>query len=414
MIFKRSIIAAVGALALTVTMGGTATAAEGTALDTEDAARQAPVTFGASAWGSKVKVAGPLLNSGKTAYIALGCTHKDNISKTNDTAGVDIPELVDLGAVTSTVTTDRSSGPTYTSTGHSTIAEASVFAGEIELGAIETIASVSEGPDGFTTDVDFEIASLTIAGEEIEIDDDEEQVIDIDGIAEITLNKQKTSIKRNKATASGTAVTIELLGPGGATIKLGEARAEIDSRIVNGFFTGGAYGTKVTVLDTVESGKTANKPLSCVGTKGKDKTNEVATLDLEGVGEVNGIVSTVNGDQTPRPDARVSNEIAEVELLAGLATIEAITTEVHVFEMPNGDIEYEADASIGGIRVGLITIDVPDEPGATVDLPGIGTLTFMEVTELKGGRGVEVIGARLTLDNGDTDVVLSRSAATIK
>ncbi len=122
----------------------------------------------------------------------------------------------------------------------------------------------------------------------------------------------------------------------------------------------------------------------------------------------------MNGDQTPRPDATAHNEIADVELLDGLATLEAITTDVHVWEKPNGAIEYTADASIGAIRVGLLVIPLPTLPGQVVILPGIGELTFMEVTELKGGRGVEVIGARLSLDNGDTDVVLSRSAATIK
>lgn len=410
MISQRSIASVLGALALAVTMGGTATAAEA---PTSSPQAQAPFTFGASAWGSTVKVAGPLLNSGKTAYVALGCTHKDNISKENPTASVEIPGVADLGAVVSTVTTKRSQqGEVYTSTGHSSIANASVFAGEIEFGAIETTATTANGPDGYSADVDFNIASLSIGGVEVELTGDE-QVIDVPGIAEIIIGGEKTKVLNRQATASGTAVKITLVGPGGAVIKLGEARASIDGRIVNGFFTGGAYGTTVTVLDTVESGKTANQPLPCVGTQGKDRTNEVATVDLGGVGEASGIISTVNGDQTPRPDATVHNEIADVELLGELATLEAITTDVHVWEKPNGEIEYTADASIGSIRVGLVVIPLPTLPGQVVILPGVGELTFMEVTELKGGRGVEVIGARVTLLDG-TEVVLSRSAATIK
>ncbi len=410
MISQRSIASVLGALALAVTMGGTATAAEA---PTSTPQAQAPFTFGASAWGSTVKVAGPLLNSGKTAYVALGCTHRDNISKENPTASVEIPGVADLGAVVSTVTTKRSQqGEVYTSTGHSSIANASVFAGEIEFGAIETTATTANGPDGYSADVDFNIASLSIGGVEVELTGDE-QVIDVPGIAEIVIGGEKTKALNRQATASGTAVKITLVGPGGAVIKLGEARASIDGRIVNGFFTGGAYGTTVTVLDTVESGKTANQPLPCVGTQGKDRTNEVATVDLGGVGEASGIISTVNGDQTPRPDATVHNEIADVELLGELATLEAITTDVHVWEKPNGAIEYTADASIGSIRVGLVVIPLPTVPGQVVILPGVGELTFMEVTELKGGRGVEVIGARVTLLDG-TEVVLSRSAATIK
>ncbi len=411
MISQRSIASVLGALALAVTMGGTATAAEA---PTSAPQAQAPVTFGASAWGSTVKVAGPLLNSGKTAFISLGCTQKDNIFRENPTASVEIPDLADLGAVVNTVSTKRSQqGQVYTSTGHSSIANASVFAGGIEFGAIETIATTSKGPNGYSADVEFDIASLSIGGAEVELTGNE-QVIDVPGIAEIVLNGEKTNVLNRKATASGTAVKITLLGPGGAVIKLGEARASLDGRIVNGFFSGGAYGTTVSVLGTVESGKTANQPLACLGTKGKDKTNEVATLDLDEVGQVNGIVSTVNGDQTPRPDATAHNEIASVELLGGLGTLEAITTDVHVWEKANGEIAYTADASIGAIRVGFLVIPLPTLPGQVVSLPGIGDLTFMEVTELKGGRGVEVIGARLSLDNGDTDVVLSRSAATIK
>lgn len=410
MISQRSIASVLGALALAVTMGGTATAAEAPSSAPQ---AQAPVTFGASAWGSTVKVAGPLLNSGKTAFISLGCTQKDNIFRENPTASVEIPGVADLGAVVSTASTDRTSGPTYTSTGRSTIASASVLAGEIEFGAIETIATTSKGPNGYSADVEFDIASLSIGGAEVELTGNE-QVIDVPGVAEIVLNGEKTNVLNRKATARGTAVKITLVGPGGAVIKLGEARASLDGRIVNGFFSGGAYGTTVSVLGTVESGKTANQPLACLGTKGKDKTNEVATLDLDEVGQVNGIVSTVNGDQTPRPDATAHNEIASVELLGGLGTLEAITTDVHVWEKANGEIRYTADASIGAIRVGFLVIPLPTLPGQVVSLPGIGDLTFMEVTELRGGRGVEVIGARLSLDNGDTDVVLSRSAATIK
>lgn len=404
---QRSIASVLGALALAVTMGGTAVAAEG---PTEVEA-QAPFTFGASAWGSTVKVADPVFNSGKSAYVGLGCTAKDNIFKRNNTLGVDIPGLADIGAVTSEVSTERSQmGEVYTSTGRSTVESASLLEGEVELGAIETTATTSNGPDGYSADVEFSIASLTVAGVDIELTG-EEQFLAFPGL-EITIAKEKTNTLPRQAKAKGTAVKIKVLDSG-AVIKIGEARASIDGRNVNAFFSGGAYGTTVEIAGTITSGKTANRPMPCQGTGGEDLTNTVASADLGGLGTADAILSTVNAAQGPLPQAHARNEISEVNLTGGLVRIEGITASVSAAEDADGNVTFDTSGTeVTAITVAGISIEVPP-PGGEVLLPGVGTLSFFEQTSLRGGRGLEVIAVRITLFDG-TEIVLSRAAVVIK
>lgn len=407
MISQRSIASVLGAMALAVTMGGTATAAEAPASAPQ---AQAPFTFGASAWGSTVKVADPVLTSGKSAFVGLGCTQKDNISRSNDMAGVQVPGLADIGAVTSMVSTDRSPGPTYTSAGNSTVASASLLEGQVEVGAIDITATAANGAGGYSADVESSVASLTIDDVAIEITG-EEQLIEVPGLR-IVLNKEKTRALNRQAKAKGTAVTVRVLETG-AVIKLGEARASIDGRNVNAFFGGGAYGTTVEAVDTLTSGKSANQPMPCRGTEGMDLTNEVLSVDLGGLGTADNVVSTVNASQGPLPEAHAMNEISEANLVGDLLRLEGITAAVNVFADADGNVTYNTDGTtLGSITLAGIDVEVPP-PGGTVELPGVGTLTFFEETELKGGKGVEVIAVRVTLTDG-TEIVLSRAAAVIK
>lgn len=368
------------------------------------------VTFASSAWGSTVTVAGPLVNSGRTANTALACTQDAGLTRTNSLASVNIPGLAQLGAVSTYAATGQ--GPTAeVSVGRSRVAGASLLDGQIEIGAIESLSKVTRQSGNYTPSTNFSIASLTVLGEEIEIGT-EEQTIEVDGLATITLNKELLRPGDTLASAVGTAVTVKVLETG-AVIRIGESRAALDGRIVTGSFFGGAYGAFTKVGSTITSGPIAARGFPCIGTGGDWRSNRVDTTQLGGLGEANGVVSRIRAEQTPLSRAEATNRVAGVELLDGVVQIGAIDTAIEVWRDENGDLQYEPSAEIASIKVAGLNITVPTRPGAVVQLPLVGRLEFMDVNEISGGLGAEVVGARIVLlDN--TVIVLSRSAASIR
>lgn len=382
---------------------GTATVAPAQEDPTSQAASSAEptadaVTFGANAWGSTVSAAGPVLNSGKSALATLSCTQKVGITKHNDVAGVDVAGLLAVDGVASQVRTRTVNGEPR-ATSQSRIAGASVLGGQVEVGAITTTAMVRKDANGtYRPSTSFSIASVKIAGETIKVGTGR-KVVKIDGVAEVILNDRTHKSYSQSGSAAGTAVTVKVLETG-AVVRLGEARASLNGQPINNFMAGNAYGTKLTVGDTVKSGASAYLTLPCQGTKGEERTNQVATVNLPGVGKVRGVESTISGTQTPTPRAKATNTIAGVDLLGGLASIEGITTSVEAWRESDGSLAYTPHAKIGSITVAGLSIDLPSTPGARLTLPGVGELRFMDVKETGNGNGVTVVGAKLELLGG--------------
>lgn len=396
-----------GALTLTVSMAAlTAPSASASTATGVDAGGK--VAFSGNAYGSQVKIAGKLANSGKTAYVVIGCTRKVPLTHRNSSVAVDIPGIGNVGAVENEALTRNNDG-TLSAITRTHVADASLLPGLIEVGAIETQARASRASDGFHAETDFSIASLSVGGEEIDVTG-EEQVIEIAGVGTLTLGKSKVVERKNSSFASITAVTLKL--DDGTVVRIGHSEAGID-KAVNALFSGGAYGSTVKVADTLTSGRTAYQPIGCVGTKGKDRINEIASVNLGGLGTAQQVRSTVNAQQTPLPEAHAMNEIEDVNLAGGLLKLKGIVASVNVFEDENGDVTYNTNGTkLASIKVAGLNIPVPP-PGGSVDLPGLGSLTFFQVNELAGGRGVEVIAVELMLED-DTKIVLGRAAATIK
>ena len=374
----------------------------------------APVAFGGSAYGSEVKIAGPLINSDKTAFLTIGCTRKTPITKSNSSAAVEIDGVADVGAVTTDGTTRASEASTvFTVKTQSHVENASVLPGLIEVGAIETEARAFFDADGYHAATDFSIASLSIGGDTIVIDPDGNQVINIVGVGSLTLGESKVKERANFSSASVTAVVLRLTG--GTVVRIGHSQARVDNA-TNALFGGGAYGTTVEVGGTIESGKTANQPIGCVGTHGKLKTNETAGVDLGGLGTASAVRSDVRTRQGTPPDsfpeAHAANTIESVTLLSGL-TLTGIKARANALGDANGDVNVNTNGTgLGSITLGILNIPVP-APGGFVDIVGIGTLYFYEVDERADGRGIAVTAVRLVLLD-ETEIVISHAEARIR
>ncbi len=406
----RKLCAAIAALAISV--GGLAlvvpAAANAADLGVDGTA---PVGFGGNAFGSQVKIAGPLVNSGKTAFVTIGCTNKTPITKSNDSLAVDIPGIGHVGAVTTKATTrGNDTDKVWTVKTNANVADASLLPGLIELGAVTSQARAYKDTDGFHADTKFSIASLTIGGVTIVVDPAGNQVIDLPGIGSLTLGESTVKEGAHSSSASVTAVVLRL--DDGTVVRIAHAQANVDKTAGGAVFTGGAYGSTVRVAGTITSGKTAYQPIPCAGTHGKNRVNQVLGVDLGGLGTADTVTSTVNAQQTPLPEAHAKNEIDKVTLLSGV-TLKGIVAAVNVYEDANGDVTYDTNGTaLGSIKIGIVTIQVPP-PGGSVVLPGIGTLYFYEVKELAGGRGVAVTAVRIVLLDS-TEIVLGHAQATIK
>lgn len=366
---------------------------------------QSPLTYGGSAYGTSVSVAGGVLNSGPTARTSTGCHQDADRTRSNSVLGVDIPGLADVGAVETTITTSTNS-----TVSEATIAGIELLNGEIEVGAITTTATASRsGGGGLDSEVDFEIASLSVGGEEVEITG-EEQVIRVAGLATITLNKETNRSSDVMASATGTAITVQVLETG-AVVQVGYAQASVDTTVVDGFIDGYAFGSTLNVNDNVVSGRTANRPQVCLGTDGLERFAEVAGADLGSLGSITGVRSTVSGEGGTLPSATSTSEIAGVSLLGGTVGIEAIEVTAKAWLDADGELHTDAETDVGSLQVAGLEIPLPDLPGETISLPGIGSLTFMDVDEVD--NGIQVTGLRLNLLNGTADLVLGQAVAQV-
>lgn len=366
--------------------------------------------FSASGWGSSVTGLDGVVNVGRTAPSMLGCTQRTNFRGENSIASVNIPGVAEIGAVSTFTRTGNAAG-VETSIGGAQIAGASVLGGAIEVGAITSDARAHRHPAGnYTGSVTTTVASLSVLGQEIEITGGP-QTIQVDGLATVILNSTRVRAQTTGVTSAGTAVTIRVLETG-AEVRLGEVRAAIDGSGIDSFFTGQTYGSRLSLGGVVQSGPTALLNVPCLGTTGVPVTAQLAGIDLGVVGSISGIESTVSTSHSPRYEIQSSNTIAGVSLLAGLASIDGISSSVEVWRNPDGSLGYETDAEIASITVAGLPISVPIEPGSVVGLPGVGTLTFHKIEEINGGNGVAVTAATLELLGGQV-LELGRSAGVI-
>lgn len=381
---------------------------------TDDSRRPVPNDnvriFSASAWGSQVIGLSGIVNLGPTVTSGISCTQRTDLNNTNTIGGVTIPGVATLGAINTFAKTEKAGGR-EASIGGSELAGASLLGGAIEVGAISAEAEAVRNPTGsFGGNATTEVASLKVLGESIRVTGGP-QTIDVPGLARIHLGTTQVNTTATGVEVVAAAVRINVLETG-AVIRLGDARAGIDGSGIEGLFRGDSFGSRLLVGGTVQSGPTAAVSVPCLGTAGAPRTSQVAGVNLGAVGDVGAITTSVTTWRSPRYEIESSSEIAGVSLLAGLASLNGISSSVNVWRNADGSLGYETDAEIASITVAGLDIQVPTVPGATVGLPSVGTLTFHDVETINAGNGVAVTAVKLELLGGQV-LELGRSAGAI-
>lgn len=339
--------------------------------------------FDGSAFGTQVLV-GSTVQSGRSAYVTLGCDPTPGVTNTNTAASVDVP-----GLQTGTIDTSTASETIPTgveSTSSATTQTVSVLGGLITASAIDSESTTSYN----TTTHSFAVSSagtsfvaLSVNGVPIGSPGPNTKVT-LPGVGYVIFNQQTSHIGTTSArlTVIGIHVVVTLstpLAPKGTQIYVSDASSSLTPP-VTGVLHGLAYGTSANLASgTVIAGRSFPEYMPCLGTNGVTLTNSGASVSIPSILGSGTITDTANGtDNSTQLSGEMTSTVQDLDLLGGAVTASAVTADVTANGNPPtlGDNSSFLDLDVEGHAVS------GTPPANTKEtLPGIGTLWLHKVVE---------------------------------
>ena len=327
------------------------------------------------------------------------CTTTTGYKAGANAAGVTLPGIGTIGAVTTQVRSSKS-GSTKTSTTVSETAGLNVLGGLVSASAIKTVATASKTKSGYKTTGKTTLTGLSIAGIPVSVTPAKNSTVTIPLIATVTLNEQSPSSKYGNRGISVVGLRIKLfpgnpLGLPTGSIAVGISKASIHSA-VNRRPYGSAYGTQISVGGLLKSGPTAAVYLPCGGSSNSTLTNSVATADLTDLIDA-GVVKTTakSTDSKAKTVATTSAKVAGIDLLDGLITVDAITSKATATRKGKKLTVSSDGTKLVGLKVNGQSYSASVKANTKIDILGVGTLYLRRV--VKSGSGVSVYGVYLKL-----------------
>jgi hypothetical protein len=193
--------------------------------------KPAPVSLGGFAYGSQIDgtVTGVAkIHSGTTAQVVVPASGTGGQTIVNSTAAINAAPVLSLGAIESTATGSTSTTVASSSTSYE-LARLNVLNGLIKADAIKGVATVTRAADGtLVPTASTTFVNLVVAGIKIPLNVSPNTVINVAGLATITINQQ--AFLSNTAAVRGIDIklTVAKYGlPIGAEIEIGAALADI-------------------------------------------------------------------------------------------------------------------------------------------------------------------------------------------
>lgn len=334
------------------------------------AANAQPVQVAAGeAFGTNVEILGAI-TSNKTASVGI-CTTGPQFNE-NAVAGANLPGVVTAGAITTNARSEVLPGGFLRARTKAGIAEVALLGGVVGLSGINAV-SVTEGtPAGFTVSpATSHLANVTILGIPVALNPGPNTVLDVLGIATLTLNEQTQNIFANGATHRTRMVHLKVNLPNLLGVPLGTeiTIANASSSVVNTpiMLGGGAYGALVKLGNLIVVDRLARVGMPCAGTGGAVIENGTTGINVPGVLQIGAITSGIMGEVNPIfVNAFARSKITGVNLL-GLVTADVLRARVTL----SGGIGAPVRSTEGTTILGL----------AVAGFPGIGDLV-LENTEL--------------------------------
>jgi hypothetical protein len=372
-----------------------------------------PGAFHGNAYATFANVkAGPIAATlWRSASLACTCEGTDGKTKTNEVDGLSAGDNGNSLIANKTMTTVFTSKTATTADVQNTssIGGFNALAGLITADGIKAVASISATKNTITPSSDgSSFTNLVIAGQAVPANVPVNTTIPLPGIGSVTLNAVTNSGKFK----NGGSVLVEMMRINvgiknnlglavGSKIVVAHASAGYERKQPVDVYDGSAYAAYAS--DAIGSqlankiGKPAAIALGCEGSKGKTKTNSVASIPINGAFSAGGGETTAFGGKEGGADvARTTSTLSSIKLLGGLIAVDGLQA-VAQSSVQNGVVTPSTDGSgFAGLTVLGLPVPVTVPANTALPLPGIGTLTVNEQIVKKNGD-VTVNGLHLVV-----------------
>ncbi|MFX4285459.1 choice-of-anchor P family protein [Janibacter sp. G349] len=380
---------------------------EPTAAHADTTAGPSPsVAYTGLAYGTQVSALDSTVRLGKTPVSSVSCTSKAGTYTTKSLAGVTLPLVGNVGAVTTLVRTTETSTHKRTNA-QSRVAGVNLLGGQIKADAINANASAYAKAGSVNTGVNtLTLTNLTIAGRPISANVAKNTKVTIPGVAEVTVNKQTQGLsKTGYYSAVTTGLSVELLEdnplglPTSTKINIAGATATVATTPGDSTYAGRGFSTRVRALGgAVTSAETASAGVPCLGGTNR---NELAGVNVPLLVNTGTTETTARGlTDSTRDWTRVTNRTASPSLLGGLITADAIVAETTVGKWKDsGRTTYNDTSKFVGLKIaGKPVADVDLAPNSTIEIPGVAKVVVHQ--QIKGQGSMSVTMLRVELLQG--------------
>jgi hypothetical protein len=399
----RRLISALSATALVAVAGVASVAPAG-------ADSPQKYVYAGSSGGTQITALGTTISSGLTAASNLSDSVVPNQTST-EVASVSVAGLVDVGAVTSGQQAVASGDGVKIISGVK-IAGINLLNGLIKADAIESTSFASANSAGVDGGTSTTFLRLTIGGKAYPLNIPANTKISIPGLVDIVINETDVfkSAPGKTVRTLGTALHLTLLkaqggAPAGAEIKLNPTQALVvptGDQVPNpiggfayGAFAGIGVGTQIKVLVQ----PTGMVMLPSTGTDNQPYNNTIAAVNVPQIAQVGAISTTVNGKTIAGyQDVSTGADLANINLLGGLITADAINVSTHVRKTA-GDNEATATMNFVHLKIAGQSIPIDVKPNTQIYILGVGQV-YINQQLTQPGYSV-IVGLRITLSTAE-------------
>lgn len=363
-------------------------------LGTGAAANAQPVQVAAGeAFGTDVQLLGAI-TSNKTGSVGICTTQAEEM--VNGVAGANLPGVLTAGAIITNARSEILPGGFLRARTKAGIAEVSLVGGLITINGINAVSITESTPTGFTVSPGgSHLASVSLLGVPLSLNPGPNTVLDVLGIATLTLNEQTQNIFANGANHRTRMIHLtvnlpNLLGlPVGADISIASANSMIVETPV--LLGGGAYGANATIGQLAVIDRLARVGMPCAGTGGATIQNSTTGINIPGVLQIGAIESTIMGDANPIFINAVSkSKVAGVNLL-GLVTADVLKARVTLSGPPGAPVGTTEGTQLVGLQVaGFPAIDDFVAENTMVPILGLGELWLKRRVDVPADNRVQM------------------------
>ncbi len=347
------------------------------------------------AGGTSIQAVGSTVESDLTSESNVD-TVSPGAAQTNTAAAASVPSVATAGAVNTSANTDALNDGGVKVVTVAQAAGVNLLDGAIKARAVTTTDSATVHGDNTTSySVNTEFVGLKIAGLTLPLTVPKNFHLTIPGVANVVLNASFASpgpAGSGALMTEGAGIYVSLLkgrgpNPLGTVIFVTPTYSAIANvtPVTTPAIGGYAYGSKVTAaagnLLNVNSGPTARISQPYNGTGGVLEHNTTATVTIPSVLTASAVTDYAQGVKAVLPTKNYSTmktQLANVRLLGGLITADALTGTASVATTPGGGTTSSATTSFVNLTIGGLKIPVSVSPNTVFNLANVGTVTVRE------------------------------------